>query len=412
MPKTDVPIERLIEQLHGEGWMARCDAARLLGQSRDPRALDALLPDLIDSDWRVRRNAAQALGALRDKRAVEPLIQSLKDRTMTVRQRAIVALGRIKDLQALPALLEILLENRHESYDANKAIHKFGKKAIPEIATAFKRTKDQQLMLLLIEMKYESAFELILKLLESDEPAARLTAIQEMGKLGDKRAIPYLVSELNNDNPTTQREAIQALGKLEATETVAGMLNLLKDDQLYGPHSSVYRAITEAFQGFGGITNEIKNAFPGNYPAIFNMGGAPISLPEAMGFLGNDQPNLLSDAIAKLQTGLPKPDEETDPITNTVRKTLDDMGWKFGVMFQDARDAKQERVTRLMELLKAESNLTRAAAGLTLPWYGDERVIDPLKQASQDSDETVSRAARWALQALQKTLSDRKQHGL
>src|SRR5215217_6830227 len=109
MPKTDIPIETLIMQLHGEDWTERCDAARLLGQSRDPRAVDALLPDLHDSDWRVRRNAAQALG---------PLIQALKDRTMTVRQRAIVALGRIKDLRALPALLEILLENHHESYDA------------------------------------------------------------------------------------------------------------------------------------------------------------------------------------------------------------------------------------------------------------------------------------------------------
>src|ERR671927_1920972 len=86
MPKVDIPIETLIEQLHGEDWMMRCDAARLLGQSRDPRAVDALLPDLGDSDWRVRRNAAQALGALRDKRAVEPLIQALNDRTMTVRQ--------------------------------------------------------------------------------------------------------------------------------------------------------------------------------------------------------------------------------------------------------------------------------------------------------------------------------------
>jgi HEAT repeat protein len=411
MAKTDIPVEILIEQLHGEDWMARCDAARLLGQSRDPRAVDALLPDLIDSDWRVRRNAAQALGALRDKRAVEPLIQSLKDRTMTVRQRAIVALGRIKDLRALPALLEILLENRHESYDANKAIHKFGKKAIPEIAKAFERTKNQQLMLMLIEMRFEGAFELILKLLESDEPAARLTAIQEMGKLGDKRAISHLASQLKNDDPTMQSEAIQALGKLGATETIPDMLNILKDDQLYGPHSSVYRAVTEAFQAFGGITNEIKNAFPGNYPAMFNVGGATISLPEAMGLLGNNQPSLLSDAIAKLQTGFPKPAEETDPVTNTVRKTLDDMAWKFGVMFQDARDAKQDRVIRLMELLKAESNLTRAAATLTLPWYGDERAIDPLKQASQDTDETVSRAARWALQALQKALSDRKQAG-
>ena len=76
MPKTDIPVETLIQQLHSEDWLARCDAARLLGQSRDPRAVDALLTDLNDSDWRVRRNAAQALGALRDKRAVDPIAES------------------------------------------------------------------------------------------------------------------------------------------------------------------------------------------------------------------------------------------------------------------------------------------------------------------------------------------------
>lgn len=412
MPKTDIPVETLIEQLHGEDWIARCDAARLLGQSRDPRAVDALLPDLNDSDWRVRRNAAQALGTLRHKHAVEPLIQALKDRTMTVRQRAIVALGRIKDTQALPALLDILMENRHESYDANKAIHKFGKKALPEIAKAFERTKNQQLMLLLIEMKYEGAFDLVLKLLESDEPSTRLTALRELGKLGDKRAIPYLVSQLDNDEPTVQSEVVHALGKLGAIETSPAMLHLLKDDELYGPYSSVYRAVTEAFQAFGGIADEIKNAFPGNYPAMFNMGGAPISLPEAMGVLGNDQANLLSDAIAKLQAGFTKPDEETDPVKNTVRKTLDDMAWKFGVMFQDARDAKQDRVTRLIELLKSKSNLARAASALTLPWYGEERALRPLQETMQDSDETVRMAATWAERALQKTISYRNQFGM
>jgi HEAT repeat protein len=81
-------------------------------------------------------------------------------------------------------------------------------------------------------------------------------------------------------------------------------------------------------------------------------------------------------------------------------------------MFADARDAKQDRVTRLIELLRAESNLTRAASALTLAWYVDERAVDPLKQATQDADEIVNRAAQWALQALQKTLLDRKQLGL
>ena len=412
MPKTEIPIETLIQQLHGQDWTARCDAARLLGQSRDPRAVAALLPDLQDSDWRVRRNAAQALGALRDKRAVEPLIQALKDRTMTVRQRAIVALGRIKDIQALPALLNILLENRHESYDADKAIRKFGKKALPEIAKAFERTKNEQLMLLLIEMKYDGAFELVLDLLNSDKPSAQLTAIREMGKLGDQRAISYLVSQLNSDNPTAQSEVVGDLTKLGAIETIPVMLNLLKDHDLYGPHSSVYHSVAEAFQMFGGITGEIKNAFPGNYPAMFNMGGAPLSLPEAMGLLGNNPTNLLSDAISKFQAGITNPDEQNDQAKNLLRKTLDDMTWKLGVMFADGRDAKQDRVTRLLELLQSESNLARAAAALTLPWYVDERAMDPLQRAAQDSDQIVSTAARWAFLSLQKTLRDRKQPGL
>ena len=42
----------------------------------------------------------------------------------------------------------------------------------------------------------------------------------------------------------------------------------------------------------------------------------------------------------------------------------------------------------------------------------DERAVDPLKQATQDADEIVSRAAKWALQALHKALLDRKQSGV
>ena len=60
MSNVDISVEILIRQLHGADWTARCDAARLLGQSRDPRAVDALLPDLNDPDWRVRRSATVA----------------------------------------------------------------------------------------------------------------------------------------------------------------------------------------------------------------------------------------------------------------------------------------------------------------------------------------------------------------
>ena len=414
MPKSDIPVETLIEQLHSEDWTTRCDAARLLGQSRDPRALDALLPDLNDSDWRVRRNAAQALGALRDKRAVEPLIQALKDRTMTVRQRAIVALGRIKDPQALHALLEVLLEGKRESYDASKAIRKFGKKALPEIAKAFERTNDPQLMLLLIQMRYEGSFDLLLKLLESQKPSERLTAIQELGKLGNKKAVPYLLNQLQDNNPMIQGEAVRTLGTLGAVETIPTLLDLLVDDELYGPHSNIYHAVTEAFQMFSGITDEIKTAFPGNYPAMFSMGGAPISLPEAMGLLGNNPgSDFLKEAFSRLQSGIPKQVELPPGIpADIMHKGFEDMAWKFGVMFADARDASQERVKRLTELLKSDSSLTRSAVALTLPWYSKAESLSLLEQATQDPENTVRKAATWAFHALQKVLLYRKGLGL
>ena len=413
MPKEPLPpIETLIVQLHGEDWLARCDAARLLGQSRDPRAVDALLPGLNDSDWRVRRNAAQALGVLRDKRAVDALLLALSDRTMTVRQRAIVALGRIKDPRALPALLNIVLANRHESYDAVKAVRKFGKKALPEIAAAFEKSGNEQLMLMLVELKYEGMFDLLVHRLESSQLSDRLTAIRELGNLGDKKAVPYLNDQLKFDNPMLQSEAVHALGKLGAVESLPALLELLSDDELYGPRSSVYAALAEVFQIFGGIAEEIRNAFPGKYPPMFNMGGAPMGLPEAMGLLDHVQSPEIRDVFLRLQDGFDKPAEAGDPFTDGVRKILENMSWKFGVMVADARDAKQERVKQLVELLASDLPLKRAAAALTLPWYGEEKSLHPLKKLIHDPDETVRLAATWAASALQKSIFYRDQSGM
>ena len=406
------PIELLIEQLHGTDWTARCDAARLLGQSRDPRAVDALLPDLEDSDWRVRRNTAQALGALRDRRAVDPLISALSDRTMTVRQRAIVALGRIKDPQALPALLEIVLQNRHESYDAVKAVRKFGKKALPEIARSYEQSGNEQLMLMLVELKYEGILDILLRLLESPMPYDRLLAARELGNLGNKRAVPMLIEQLHIDDPLLLSETVRSLSKLGASESIPAMLDLLSDDELYGPRSSVYHAVAEAFQMFGCISEEITNAFPGSYPAMFNMGGASLSLPEAMGLMDKDQSPMLLNALKRFQNGSEEPVDSENLMSGLMRETLDTMAWKAGVMFADARDAKQDRARCLLELLGSGAPLTRAAAALTLPWYGEQQALEPLKKLTRDPDKIVQRAAIWSKSALHKSIAYRNQFGM
>ena len=89
------------------------------------------------------------------------------------------------------------------------------------------------------------------------------------------------------------------------------------------------------------------------------------------------------------------------------------MMWRGSLeSFADARDAKQDRVTRLIELLASDANLKRAAAALTLPWYGDERSLEPLKRLTHDLDEMVRTTAIWAANALQKAISYRKRFGM
>lgn len=404
MPKVDIPIETLISDLHGTDWQKRCDAARLLGQTRDPRAVDALLPDLQDKDWRVRRNAAQALGALKTPRAVVPLLEALKDKTATVRERAAVALGRIKDPQTIPALIEAVVEQHgHVNQGAYQAIKKFGRKAGPDLVEALKKKPGIYLVELLGESKYEAQTELFIILAGDPNPVMQQKALIALGKTGDQRAIDFLMDTLQHAEVETQIIVVQALAQLHARQAIPPMLDLLQTADLHGPLSGLYHAITEAFQTMAGIKEEVDNAFPGKFPMTFGTSGGFTSLPQMMGLLGDENfqqlNQMLADAESRAET-LGK----TLNVPPEIMQIFADQTWKFGAMFADARDARTEQVNVLMELLKSESSLKRAAAVLSLPWYTDPQALQPLEQALQDEDATVRRASIWAHAAIKNIL--------
>jgi HEAT repeat protein len=404
MPKVDIPIETLISDLHGIDWQKRCDAAGLLGQSRDPRAVDALLPDLNDSDWRVRRNAAQALGTLKTPRALMPLLEALKDRTATVRERAAVALGRIKDPETIPALIEALVEqNGHVNQGAYRAIKKFGRKAGPHLVEALNINPTIYLVELLGESKYEAQSELFITLAGNSNGVMRQKALIALGKTGDQRAVDFLMDTLEHGDVETQTIAVQSLGHLQATQAIPLLLDLLRTDQLQGPLSGLYHAITEAFQTMAGINKEEENAFPGKFPMTFGTSGASTSLPQMMGLLGDENFQKLNQMLSEAESRA----ENLGKTLNVPPEILQHFAnqtWKFGAMFADARDARTEQVKVLIELLKSESSLKRAAAALSLPWYTDPQAVQPLERAMQDEDETVRRASAWAHAALKNML--------
>ena len=401
MPKVDIPFETLVADLHGSDWTKRCDAARMLGQSKDLRAVDVLLPDLKDDNWKVRRNAAQALGMLKSTKAVEGLLEVLKDRTATVRQRAAVALGRIKDPDTIPALIEAVIEEKDGTYfnmneGAYQAVRKFGKKAGPALMEALRKKQNIYLVELLADSKYEVGADFFISMAESSDPAIRRVALRALGKSNKPHVVEFLLGCLTDADLETQTLAVETLGKLGVVDTAPELLDLLRENQLYSPQAGLYRAVCDAFQEFSGVKKELAEAFPVDSKPVFNIGGARTDLAVMMGMLGNEGFQKLNQVLSEMES---RAGENLPP---EMAQIFAHQTWGFGAMFADARDAKGEQVQLLIELLNAESALTRAAAALSLPWYRDAETLEPLEVVLNDDDEMVKQAATWAYTTLKK----------
>jgi HEAT repeat protein len=112
----EVP-DLLLDRLRGP---TRAPAARLLGPSRDSRAVEPLAHLLADPDPEVRVAAARSLGQLRDTRAVESLLLATRDSEYAVREAADAALdgmGVAAVVVGLAALVRPMLPGASEEGD-------------------------------------------------------------------------------------------------------------------------------------------------------------------------------------------------------------------------------------------------------------------------------------------------------
>ncbi len=227
-----------IEALDSSDLDVRRDAARILGELGNKRAVEPLINRLSDSnsnirsnaaqalkklnaakkqmvvgyvealdspDLDVRRDAAEALGRLGNKRAVEPLIKALGDPNFCVREHAAEALGRLGDKRAVEPLIKALGDpDSYVRRDATEALGRLGDKR---------------------------AVEPLINRLSDSDSNIRSNAAQALGRLGDKRAVKLLINKLSDPDPDSniRSNAAQALKELNATkeQMVAGYIEAL-----------------------------------------------------------------------------------------------------------------------------------------------------------------------------------------
>lgn len=165
-------VEPLIELLNHKDRWARTGAAIALGKIGDKRAVEPLINVLQDSERNVRWYAAESLGMIGDKRAVLPLIKALNDSDVTVSKHAAEALGNLGDSRAVEPLINVFEKGR-----------------------------------------------------------VRESAIAALGKLGDNRVEKSLLNALRDSSAQVRREALKNIHLIGRDEVIEELVRFLKDSE-------------------------------------------------------------------------------------------------------------------------------------------------------------------------------------
>jgi len=202
-------ISALAAAVGDEEREVRIAAIGELGRLGAQKARPELERALAGSDEETASAAARALGQLGDRAAVEPLIAALGRSERHVRREAADALARIGDSSALPSLLRAV---RTAAPDRRAT-------AIVALGGVVRHRPDA------------TARELLLGYAEGNDAAAALAALDALGAMGDRAAVPRLSRIVGSrfDDDVRQR-ALAALGDIGGDEAMHTLVTMLAGD--------------------------------------------------------------------------------------------------------------------------------------------------------------------------------------
>jgi HEAT repeat protein len=188
-------------------WRERAFAAELLGRVGNAKAVPILLETVESTrteDADVREIALRALARIADPRAVAPLVEAL----------------RHAEVWLAPRIADILV--RHGQLSVDAMIGFLGEPS-QHPARAWAAN-------ILGEVKAVRAFPVLVRVLSDLDDEVRAKAAGALGRLGDRRAITYLLEHLLSDPaPFVRARIAGALGQFSDTDVIDYLVRALGD---------------------------------------------------------------------------------------------------------------------------------------------------------------------------------------
>jgi HEAT repeat protein len=205
LTEYDKQLKDYINDLNSDDSKTRLNAAIILGEWGNDRAVTPLIKALSHPDVNLRREAAHALKEIGNRRAIEPLLLLLKkEPTAEVRAEVAYVLGFFAKYNFEITYLIEALTDEHPLVRQNAAFS-LGKT---------KRRKASKYLLGLLD--------------KEDSIKVREMAIWALGEIKDKRAIPKLLVALEDEELSIRKNAAYVLGLFKEKTAV----NLLKKQLL------------------------------------------------------------------------------------------------------------------------------------------------------------------------------------
>ncbi len=236
-------VDSLIAALGASEPSVRSQAASWLGRMDDKKATHPLIGLLRDPEPDVRRSAIEALANLGDEAASGPMLELVATGDPASRRAALEALEHVGNLQAVGPLVKLLadpnLPLRRQALSSLAVIiqeHKGKEAPLSEdeigILIKFLDSPDGQVVIRAsdtLRAAGKKAVPLLLDAARTGSPQMRTEATSILGLIGDKRAVPLLLSHLQaGPNPARQVIIIRALGKIGDTRSVSTLVRLLR----------------------------------------------------------------------------------------------------------------------------------------------------------------------------------------
>lgn len=216
----------LLIKLKDSNCYIRGNAAKSLGETRDPQFTPYLIETLNDRDSYVQRWSAHSLGEIGDQRAVEPLIKVLTKKSFDAKGTAAEALGKLNDPRAVKPLISVLQDPKTEGNVEEaiaKALAKIGDPvAIDPIIKAMSNTTLTPGAYTYSLAKFgKTAVEPLIKALQNKDRLIRERSADTLAEIGDPQPIDYLIAAIDDDYISVKKAVVWALADLSVADPKA-----------------------------------------------------------------------------------------------------------------------------------------------------------------------------------------------